>query len=79
MTNKFSLPKSVSKYFWGDKLQDLNWPEHQDYIIQTILEKGNQETVSWVFSQLNKKELKVKLSQLKLSLKSKNFWSIYLS
>ena len=79
MTSSSSLPKSVLKYFWGDNLQDLSWLKHQDYIVQTILEKGDKEAVSWLFSKKNKRELKNKLPQLKLSPKSENFWSIYLS
>lgn len=73
------LPKLVSKYFWGDNLQNLNWGQHQDYIIQTILEKGDQKAVSWLLSCVNKKSLKSKLPRFKLSPKSKKFWSIYLT
>jgi len=79
MSNKNSLPKSIHKYFWGDDLQDLNWPQHQEYIIQTILEKGDQIATAWLFSKINKESLKNKLPQLKLSPKSQNFWSIYLN
>ena len=76
---KQALPKFILKYFWGDDLHDLKWSRHQDYIAQTILEKGDLEALKWIFSKLSKKQLRSDLNQFKLSEKSKNFWSLYLS
>lgn len=74
-----ALPKLIKKYFWGDSLQNLNWETHQDYISQTILEKGNETAVRWLLKKIDKKQLKNNLSHLKLDHKSKNFWSLYLA
>ena len=79
MDTKNSLPKYVRKYFWGDNLKQLNWDKHQQYIIKTILEKGDRKSVKWIFSHLTKQRLKKSLPKFKLSLKSKNFWNLYLS
>ena len=80
MKNKsHTLPKSVLKYFWGDDLKDLSWAKHQDYITQTILEKGDSQAVKWLMQTIDKERLKSTLPHLKLDPKSKNFWSFYLA
>jgi len=73
------LPKQVNKYFWGDDLNQLNWQKHKKYIIKTLLEKGDLESLSWMFKKVNKKEVKKILPSLKLSSKSTNFWNLYLT
>lgn len=76
---KSLLPVEITKYFWGDDLTQLSWENHQKYITQTLLEKGNQDSISWLFSKINKQNILEQLPELKLSPKSKNFWKIYLS
>lgn len=78
MLNK-TIPSSAAKYFWGDNLHDLDLQNHKKYIIQTLLEKGDQESLRWLFSVFGRKTIKQLLSDLKLSRKSANFWAIYLS
>jgi hypothetical protein len=74
-----TLPAGIQKYFWGDDLNDLAWPKHRKYIVQTILERGNKEAVRWLFSSTDKTQIKRMLPKLKLSKKSLNFWKIYLT
>lgn len=74
-----NLPTFITKYFWGDDLKELNWEKHHNYIIQTLLEKGDQRAYKWLLSKENPQSIHSLLSQLKLSKKSANFWSIYLS
>ena len=74
-----SLPKAVSKYFWGDDLQELNWPVHKKYISKTLLDKGDLPSVKWLLNQVSGQEILDLLPSLKLSPKSRNFWQIYLS
>ncbi len=74
-----NLPDFVKKYFWGDNIDQLNWQDHRNYIIQTILDYGDEKASRWLLSIENKKTLFTLLPQLSLSPKSKNFWRIYLS
>jgi len=62
---KTSLPTNVTKYFWGDDLAQLSWEKHQKYIMQTLLEKGNQESISWLFSKMNKQNILKQILELK--------------
>ncbi len=76
---KMNLPDSLKKYFWGDNLDDIKWPNHRKYITQTLLERGNGEAVKWLFDHVNKTQIMQMLPELKLSRKSSSFWKMYLS
>ena len=74
-----SLPTYITKYFWGDDLQELDLKKNKEYIIQTILEKGDQKAIQWLLSEFDKDTLRQLISQIKLSKKSANFWGLYFS
>ena len=76
MTN---MPKSVTKYFWGDDLTKLSWDNHQNYITKTILEKGDAPAVHWLLKNIPKDSLLRSLPDFQLSPKSANFWKVYLT
>jgi len=73
-----NIPPTITKYFWGDNLQELDFHTHQKYITQTLLEKGDITATQWLFTQIPKTQIKSLLPELKLSKKSANFWSLYL-
>jgi len=74
-----NLPIEVTKYFWGDDLNELNWKDHKRYISQTLLEKGDWKSIGWLCEKLSRKEILNTLNEYKLTEKSRNFWQIYLS
>lgn len=74
-----TIPSRVKKYFWGDDLSQLNWQDHKQYIVQTLLNKGDEEAVSWLFKKAGPGQVKKMIPQLKLDPKSRNFWKLYLS
>ncbi len=73
------LPKFLHQYFWGDRLNELSWKDHQKYIIQTVLEKGDRQAASWLLKTAGRQSLRHQLKTLSLSPKSANFWRLYLS
>lgn len=73
------LPKFIYKYFWGDDFNQLHWKNHQKYIIQTILEKGDRRAASWLLAAAGKTTIKQQLDSLSLSPRSARFWKLYLS
>ncbi len=75
---RMKLPQTVAKYFWGDDLTELDFKKHQDYIIETILEQGNESAISWLLKQIPSHQLAKKLNSLKLSQRSKQFWQLVL-
>ncbi|MGH7204362.1 MAG: DUF6922 domain-containing protein [Candidatus Levyibacteriota bacterium] len=74
-----SLPSYVTQYFWGDNLSQLNLEKNPKYIIETLLEKGDNKALHWLFSQRDKETIRNFLPELKLEKKSAHFWSIYLA
>ncbi|MBU1200128.1 hypothetical protein KJ953_01170 [Patescibacteria group bacterium] len=74
-----SIPVQVRKYFWGDDLNQLNWQDHSQYIIQTLLDKGDTKSISWLFKKTNPNHILNMLPLLKLSSKTRNFWQVYLT
>jgi len=74
-----TLPKFLHQYFWGDQLNQLNWQDHQRYITQTILEKGDRQAAAWLLKTAGNQSIKKQLSSLSLTPKSANFWRLYLS
>lgn len=73
------LPSYVTKYFWGDNLDELDIPKNKHYIIKTILEKGDENAIKWLFSTIDRNTIKSTLPSLRLDKKSAYFWNIYLS
>ena len=73
------IPSQAKKYFWGDDLSQLDFRSHQRYIIQTLLNKGDVNAISWLFGSVGVDTIKTMLPQLKLDEKSRNYWNIYFS
>lgn len=74
-----SIPSQAKKYFWGDDLGQLNWQSHKQYIVQTLLNKGDEKSVSWLLKKMGTAQIKNMMLHIKLDHKSQNFWSIYFS
>ncbi|MCX6783899.1 MAG: hypothetical protein NT141_02420 [candidate division WWE3 bacterium] len=71
------IPATVLKYFWGDNTQNLSLLDNKKYIVQTLLEKGDTPDIKWLFSEVGEPQIKALLPDLKLSVKSANFWKIF--
>lgn len=73
-----TLPSYVTKYFWGDNLNELNIEKHRSYIIETLLNIGDRQSLKWLFSIINRETIKKMLPSLKLDKKSSHFWQLYM-
>ena len=71
------LPPYVTQYFWGDDISQLNLKKNQQYIVETLLEKGDSKALHWLFSNVDKKIILNFLPKLRLNKKSERFWNIY--
>ena len=71
--------KHIQPFFWDADLSKIDIEENKQYIIERILELGDQEAVRWIFSIFSLKEIKKTLEgSRRISQKSKNFWFIFL-
>lgn len=73
------LPSNIEKIFWDIDLSELNPSRHSQFIIERILEYGDETLTRWLFQEFSKTAVAsvVKKSR-RLSPKSKYFWRIKL-
>ena len=70
-----SLPQFLEKYFWDVDFSKLNKKTHSQFIIERILEYGDEKAVRWMRRNFKLNEIKkVVCNSRNLSLKSANFW-----
>jgi hypothetical protein len=75
-----SLPKFLKPYFWDVDFQKLNSRDNKYFILEKILEYGDKKDVKWAFNNFSKNDIKeVVLSSRCLSLKTANFWGLFLN
>jgi len=69
------LPKFLKKYFWDVNFSELSKENYSSFIIERILEYGDEEAVKWMKKNFNISEIKNVICKSKnLSQKSANFW-----
>lgn len=74
------IEEKIKKYFWDVDFKSLNPDENKKYILERILEMGDENAVNWMFKIYSKKDiLEIIKNNRKISLKSSNFWNFVLS
>lgn len=73
------IPHYAHRYFWDVDPLQLDLERDHRFIIERLLEKGNDESVRWLQSQYTEEDLKkVVASSNRLSPKSRNYWGLTL-
>lgn len=73
------LPAFLIKYFWDVDFSNLNAKEYPTFIIERILEHGDEKAVKWALNNFSDFQVKrVLLSRKSFSKKSANYWSLIL-
>lgn len=71
------LQKTLKKYFWDVDFKNLNAKRYSSFIIERILEYGDEKTVKWMLKNFDNSQIrKVLLKRRGLSRKSANYWSL---
>lgn len=71
--------RTPATIFWGTDLSKIDIEENKQYIIERILELGDNDAVQWLLSNVSLCDIKKTLERSRrISRKSKNFWSIFL-
>ncbi len=72
------LPENLHRYFWESRPEDIDLNEHSAYIIERLLEHGNDEAVRWVIATYPRHKVEnVVLKSKRISRKTGNFWADY--
>lgn len=73
------INQNIKRFFWDIDFSKLDFVKSQDFIIERILELGDQESTDWLFSFYNKEVIANVLKRsTRLSPKSANFWALIL-
>lgn len=70
-----SLPKFLQKYFWDVNFSKLDKKKYSFFIIERILEQGDEKAVRWLKRNFTLRQIKNTLyCSRNISPKSANFW-----
>ena len=73
------LPKFLQKYFWDVDFPKLEKKDYTLFIIERILEHGDEKAIKWLFQNFTKANIvKVLKRRRNLSPLSANYWSLVL-
>ncbi len=72
-----TLPQFLKKYFWDVDFSKLNKEIHTSFIIERILEEGNEKATRWMRDNFDTAQIKnVLFNSKNLSPKSANYWQL---
>lgn len=73
------LPKSFYRYFWDIDFKKLDSCKKPQYIIQRLLEMGDEKAVRWLRKNFDEKEIAETIKKRRgFSPKTVNFWAYIL-
>lgn len=52
------IPGWLQSYFWDVRLRDLNLKNNRIFIIERLLNEGDQAALQWLFKTYSKREIK---------------------
>lgn len=66
-------------HFWDTEPGHLDLQKNKNYIIERVLELGDERAVRWLFSKYSRREIKEVLAGSRnISRKSSRYWSLIL-
>ncbi len=74
------LPQFLKRYFWDVEFKDLKKKEYPRFIIERVLEYGDEKAIKWMKDNYTEKKVKQVLCRSKvLSKKNANYWQFVLN
>jgi len=73
------IPEKFKRFFWDIDFARLNPSEKPLFVIQRLLDKGNNETVRWVRNNFSREQIVETFTKIRdFSPKIGNFWALFL-
>lgn len=78
--SKKTLPEFLSKYFWDIDFKKLDAGKYPYYVIERILEYGDERAAKWMMENFRKPQIKYTLKKRRgISKKSAVYWALMLN
>ena len=69
------IPQEFNRFFWDIKPEQLDFQTHKFFILERLLEEGNNSAVHWVLDVFTSKDIeKVVCSSRRIRIKTALFW-----
>lgn len=67
----------IQRYFWDTDVEALDIRRHRRYIIERILELGDEQAVGWMKKNFSADDIRERVrNSRRLSARSRNFWQL---
>jgi len=78
MNHTVGVPGWLKLFFWDVRVEDLNIHDNHIFIIERLLNEGDQDALCWLFSMYDEERIKeAVLAGRGLSLKTARCWQNY--
>ncbi|MCF6094260.1 hypothetical protein L1765_09820 [Microaerobacter geothermalis] len=78
MASNQTIPNEFKSFFWDVDITELDLRQHQIFIIERLLNEGDQRTLRWVFETYTEDEIKEAVCISRgLSLKTARYWQYF--
>lgn len=69
----------IKRFFWDVDFSNLDKNKDRDFIVERLLEMGDEKSTNWLFSVYDKKAIREILKKSKkITPKSANYWALIL-
>ena len=71
------MPEFLYQYFWDVNAKELTTEHDGRFVMERILEKGNEQAVAWLNETFSRTDLEAVVRESRrLSPKSRNYWGL---
>lgn len=75
-----TVPQNLLHFFWDIDTEKIDFNNNPNFIIQRLLDKGDDKAVSWVLENYSKETITKTFETVRdFSPKIGNFWRLYLN
>jgi len=74
-----TLPEFLKRYFWEVEFENVRLPEREFYVIERVIEYGNDEAIHWLKQRFTPDDIgRVVRPSRALSRRTANLWGKFL-
>ena len=69
------IPQEFNRFFWDTNIGEINIQTHKSFILERLLEEGNNRAVHWILDVFTSKDIEeVVCSSRRIRIKTALFW-----